>query len=301
MSILLVDGIPGLGPESDTYRIGSLVVPKSVTKEDPYQWVLRVQPFDSGGFEAYVHRVDLSKLHRFADELAPPRTSRVAPVVVNEESRLRSVGRARREVRLIARNLGVDRLVTLTTRESENTPEALYGRFAKLKRAYRAETGEDFHYVSVHEPHPSNPKHFHLHLGVHGFVHLEVMRRLWWEVCGGRGMGNVDVQKQRGQADASRIARYIAKYIAKDLSDRFNKKRYSASRKTLPESLRMVLADVQNDAVSAFTRLCSVMGLTNGAVMSAIAKSDSVWFRPDGLGVWVDWRPELGPLDAAPF
>lgn len=301
---LCADGLPSL--DSATYFIGSLRVPNGVTKDNPYQWVQRVQPFDSGGWEVYVHRQDLGKIHRRCDDMAPVRGPRLAPNgPPNDESRLRAVQRARREVRLIARNLGVDRLMTLTTRQDENTIEDLLARFAKLRRLYREETGQEFHYVAVPEPHPSNPGHFHLHLGVSGFVRLEVMRRHWWDVCGGRGMGNVDIQCRagltNGTANCVRIASYIAKYIGKGMVERFNKKRYWASRITLPPQARVVLGGVENDAVSAFAEMRRLMGLENDSVMASIAANDGVWFRPDGLGFWLSWHPEWGSLDPAPF
>lgn len=291
-------------PVDDSYRIGTLAVPRSVNHDNPRQWVVRVQAFDSGGFEAYVSRVDLGKLHRFCDMMAPVRGRREQPEVLNEESRLRAARRARREVRLIARNLACDRLMTLTTRESENTIDELCIRFAKARRAYRTETGEDFHYVGVPEPHPTNPRHFHLHLAVHGFVQVEVFRRHWWAACGGPGMGNIDVQKRKGNAGPTRVARYISKYIGKAMTGedgRFNRKRYIASRKTLPLSMRSVLAEAgDDDMVSAFERLRKSLGIGDG-LMASIAREDGVWFRPDGLGFWIDWDPQWGSLDLAPF
>lgn len=102
----------------------------------------------------------------------------------------------------------------------------------------------DVPYVAVLERHRKG--NYHLHLAWVGRVNLNVMRPLWWAICGGRGAGNVDAQYikvRQGGDRAHRIASYISKYVGKHFTDnpRFNKKRYRASRQSLEEVRRYVL------------------------------------------------------------
>lgn len=203
-----------------------------------------VQGFDAGGFEATIRCVDLQSL---VDLRLRPRGLR-KPVEKRDERDIhRAVAWARKTIRHAVKTIGATHLLTLTTREHENSPESLAVRWKQFVRAYRAVSNDGFPYVAVPERHPLNPKHWHLHVAVRGFVDVRIARRLWWECCGGRGMGNVDVKHIKVGAHrngipkgplfkSERIARYLSKYMSKDLifAHRADKKRYWRSEFPLP-------------------------------------------------------------------
>lgn len=256
-----------------------------------------VYGFDAGGFEATVRCVDLQAL---VDAKMRPRGRRKPVEQRDERDMLRAVARAKKTIRHAAKTIGVTHLMTLTTREEENSPESLARQWKQFVRAYRRISDREFPYVTVPERHPKNPKHWHLHIAVRGFVKVNIARPLWWACCGGRGMGNIDMKHikvgvhQDGTPKgplvrAEKIARYISKYITKDLifAHRPDKKRYWRSEFDLPEARRYWLRarpggeEGLNHALAEFMER---FGLKHHAIS---------WFEfPDGSGFWLNFNPD---------
>jgi hypothetical protein len=103
--------------------------------------------------------------------------------------------------------------------------------------------GLNFEAVAVLERHPKNPQHLHLHVAWRGSAHYNFLRRLWHiaitshkgervskMVRGDNSPGNIQdqpIKAPRGSfKQVRKIAKYISKYITKDLISEFNKKRY---------------------------------------------------------------------------
>lgn len=211
---------------------------------EPYHFMASVQAFSGGGFEVTAKLVDAQKIAERRCLAAPARRRGLvdADSERHRANVLRARQRAKRRVRHVCKEMGADRLLTLTTRELRNSPEEMLAKWQRwLLLVERASGGRRFHYVAVLEPHPSNPDHFHLHVAVAVFLSVDVLRRCWWQVCGGRGMGNVHIKRLGGaemENRVSRVASYISKYLTKDCLIRFNKKSYWSSRVNLPEVRR---------------------------------------------------------------
>jgi hypothetical protein len=228
---------------------------------EPMHYVASVQSFSRGGYEVVIRMVNAQKIAEQSG-LVRPNGSRCARPEEerNDEDVLRSQFRAKKQVRYRVKEMAADRILTLTTREHENSVEDLLDKWQRwLKLVDRASYGH-FHYVAVPEPHPTNPKHFHLHVAVAVFLNVNVLRRCWWQVCGGRGMGNIHIKRLKagdGERRICRVASYISKYITKDNVVRFNKKRYWSSRIELPAVKRYWLkARTLSEAMcEAFDRL----------------------------------------------
>ena len=265
--------------------------------EEPVHYQATVYGFEAGGFEATVREVDLQ---RMADAKLRPRGRRKPVEDRDEKDMLRAAARAKKTVRHAVKTIGATHLMTLTTREEENTPESLAFKLKSFIRSYRSFAKEDFPYVAVPERHPSNPKHWHLHVAVRGFVKIKIARQIWWRCCGGRGMGNVDVKfiKVSAHKDgtpkgplvkAERIARYISKYMSKDLifAHRPDKKRYWRSEFDLPEARRYWLKarpgggdDSLNGALGEFM---DRFGIAPSGL--------SLFMFPDSTGFWISYNP----------
>ena len=278
--------------------------------EEREHYLTTVHGFDTGGFEASVRCVDAQKMYEAAMR---PRGARKPVKERSETDMLRSARRSKTNVRRAVKQIGCTHLLTMTTRENENTPEALNEKLKKFARNYRRGTGDRFDYVAVPERHPSNPKHWHLHVAITGWLKLNLARQIWWSCCGGRGMGNLDVKHIKVPAHpsgaaqgplvrAEKIARYISKYMSKDLifAHRPDKKRYWRSEFKLPEARRMWLetrppsdscavpepGNLNAGSLSdAFTELRTRLG---GFAVSRC----SFFFFPDGTGFWFSYNPD---------
>lgn len=278
-----------------------------------------VYGFAAGGFEATVRIVDIQTM---SDAAMRPRGVRKAVEERDERDVVRSVARAKKTLRHAVKQIGCDHLLTLTTRQEKNSPEELNRRWKSWVRSYREFTGEAFPYVAVPERHPSRPDHWHLHVAVRGGMYgkhdyrgvsinrLDLARRLWWRECGGKGMGNIDIKRIKvgTHADgtpkgplvrAERIARYISKYMTKDLmfAHRPDKKRYWRSEFDLPEARRYWLQSrpslTEKDGSdfiipAAFHELRSRLGQFD-------PMRCSFFFFPDGSGFWFSYNPHAGP------
>jgi hypothetical protein len=158
-------------------------------------------------------------------------------------------------VRFKCKEMGANRLLTLTTRETL-TPDVLLVRFQKFLYLVERAIGEKLLYLAVPEQHPTNPDHLHLHVAINTFLNVNIIRRCWHaalvarlparedgqpdeqgsmtDFSGVNSPGNVDLQyiKVRGGKceQTVKVARYISKYITKGDFERFNKKRYWSTK-----------------------------------------------------------------------
>lgn len=104
--------------------------------------------------------------------------------------------------------------LTLSSREHPEQSEAASNLKRGLRllrlRLRRHPRLQDFEFLAVFEAHKSG--HPHLHLLIRGgFIPWNWLRMAWQEITGGQ---HVDIRKIKGRKDA---ARYVAKYIGKDL------------------------------------------------------------------------------------
>jgi hypothetical protein len=182
--------------------------------------------------------------------IAPRRRLPPAPGRVrSEESIENSQRRAKSSIRKLTTELAPNHFTTFTTRETGPEyfkPEdwaVMWAAFVRLVRS----NGIAFEYVAVLERHPKNPSHLHLHVAWRGKANYNLLRR-FWHIVVGRQMGldirkmvrgtdtpgNIQDQPVKAPRDSfkqvRKIARYISKYITKDLIAEFNKKRYWPSK-----------------------------------------------------------------------
>lgn len=226
--------------------------------QEKYQYRLKVQPFSSGGYEAVVKLVDVEQVARLKESqqlgiLKKTRTER--PPEEREDAILSAKRRAKQMVRYKCKEMGANRLLTLTTRQTLDVDTLLYS-FQRFLYLVERAMGDALLYVAVPEQHPTNPDHLHLHVAVNTFLNVNVIRRCWHaalsarlparkdcQPSGSEGMpdysgknspGNVDIQyiKTSGGRGAQtvKVARYISKYITKGDLERFNKKRYWSTK-----------------------------------------------------------------------
>jgi hypothetical protein len=209
--------------------------------ENAHNFRAKIQEFSGGGFEVVITAINLQ---RHADMASMhlkrgPRTERKG----DSEAVQKAARKAKRTVRLKCKEMGADHLVTFTTRETISR-DALRGVWARFTDNVSYHLKRKFSYVCVCEPHPSNPDHLHLHVAIRGRLsarEMVIFRRCWYIALGGKGNErgpaapggfNIKHIKVRGGAHRrmDKIASYISKYITKDVTGEFNKKRYWASK-----------------------------------------------------------------------
>lgn len=151
--------------------------------------VLKLQPFAGGGYEATVRMLNLERIGA-AIEFGGCRGKREAPVEPNAEHVAKAGARAMQRVRHLVRNMCASHLCTLTRRETLETgfwtPDDWAAAWDRLRRALVRAIG-DFPYVAILEQHAKG--NYHLHVAWLGRINLNLMRPLWWAICGGRGEG----------------------------------------------------------------------------------------------------------------
>jgi len=157
----------------------------------------------------------------------------------------RAVARAKTTIRRTVMAAGLDHLLTLTYRENVQDTKRGWSDLAKFIRLVRAHA-PNWPYVAVMELQERGAIHFHL--AVSGRQDVGMLRRLWHAVIGGADSGNIDVQYFRGSK--ARLAKYLAKYISKDLAEGTVKgvHRYKRSRGVkVPEQIILVPHDAAID------------------------------------------------------
>lgn len=265
--------------------------------EDSDHLQLKIQSFKSGGYEGTVRWVNAQ---RIADLQNSPRRigKREEPEERSQESLERSRIRARQKVRHHAKNIAANRLLTLTKRETEetgySTPDDWQQDWARFCRVYKKYyPDQPFMFVAVLEQHKDR-EHLHLHIATYSKckMPLEVMRHIWWDICGGRGTGNIDIRyiRQQGHHGTARIAQYLSKYISKgfDCVERFNKKRYWVSDRDLPQAQRIWLR-----ACNIFGAIHEVFERASGAIDFG-RDSGGFFIFPDQSGFWFAVHPGQG-------
>lgn len=130
----------------------------------------------------------------------------------------------------------LDQLLTLTTRgcyDFEELKPVLSLFIRKMRKRYK-----DFNYVAVAELQKRGAVHYHF--ATKGYFHYATVRRIW-NYCLAYyrlGDGNVDFTSPRSKGfktwQGKKLAKYLAKYITKDLLTAFNKKRYWSGGTTPP-------------------------------------------------------------------
>lgn len=233
-----------------------------------HDMVAKVRAFDDGSVEFSGYRRTV--VQRLSDLRDLPRRARGAKAETDDDKEARATSvksaakRAKQNVRLRCKTARVTHMITLTTRECITDLD----RFLKLWDAFRRTMAchSEFHYIAV--PEPQKRGAWHMHVAVSGRAALNLARRAWLKVVGGRGKGYCHIRNPQGahfgkQWKLDALASYIAKYIGKEIADaRFNKKKYYTSRGiNVPEAVVYAIENSRGDCADAIkdvlTTLCA--------------------------------------------
>ncbi|BAG75144.1 hypothetical protein [Ralstonia phage RSM3] len=177
--------------------------------------VAKVRAFEDGSVEFSGYRRTV--VQRLNDLRDLPRRVRGAKPETEDDKEARATSvksaakRAKQNVRLRCKTARVTHMITLTTRECIADLE----RFLKLWDAFRRTMARhsEFHYIAV--PEPQKRGAWHMHVAVSGRAALNLARRAWLKVVGGRGKGYCHIRNPQGahfgkQWKLDALASYIA-------------------------------------------------------------------------------------------
>lgn len=237
--------------------------------------------------------IGVDKKFHFADEAEPSDFERDA-------NRRRAVRRSKQQIRWQVRQMGADRLLTLTYRgvmDDRKKLERDFQRFRRLiKKGWSGHEGlKEWRYIAVPEVHESGG--YHIHVAIKGWQRITFLRAAWYKALGGTGKetgemtpGNVDVTSPRKarwgtqmrEWKPSRLAGYLTKYISKTFDEKSTeKRRYWHSRDlVLPVKERFVLA--ATDLVAAIKEAAAILYFNYGFDLDFTRswlsrQSDALW------------------------
>jgi len=147
---------------------------------------------------------------------------------LTEQNEKRAQARAKGEMRRKCLAIGADHLVSLTYRANMQDRERALVDLDRLRRML-ARSGYPMPYVAVLECQQRGA--IHLHLGVKGFQDVRLLRRCWYKIVG-KAKGQINVRGPRQGRSPVKLARYLSKYISKDIDNlprEFGEHRYFCS------------------------------------------------------------------------
>lgn len=147
------------------------------------------------------------------------------------EDRLRSERRAKVVIIQKTRNIGANRMLTLTFQENITDVEVAFKAFSEFCRLMVKKYGS-FDYVCVPERQKRGAIHFHLALNkYYNWTAILAVWRVAIKKTGTILTGGIFINRLMTDKSANRIARYIAKYIGKgEKIVEKNKKSYYTSK-----------------------------------------------------------------------
>lgn len=119
-------------------------------------------------------------------------------------------------------------MVTLTYRDNVENRERVLTDLERLRRML-SRGGDSMPYVAVLECQKRGA--IHPHLAVRGFQDIRFLRRCWYKIVG-KAQGQVNVKGPRPGTYPVKLARYLSKYISKDIDSQpreFEEHRYFCS------------------------------------------------------------------------
>jgi len=145
-----------------------------------------------------------------------------------ERNEQRARARATGEIRRKCITINADHLVTLTYRDNVANRDRVLRDLDRLRRML-SRAGYPMPFVAVLECQQRGS--IHPHLAVRGFQDVRLLRRCWYKIVG-NGEGQVNVRGPRPGSSPVKLARYLSKYVSKDLDNlprEFGEHRYFSS------------------------------------------------------------------------
>jgi hypothetical protein len=272
--------------------------PHRFTQDDRFQFRNSVQPV-AGNLEFSIRAVD-TRLPAMAAERAwmgyPLRTAPAADTD-HEDNVRRAKWRAKKQIRLLALEMGVDRLFTFTVRlVGHPLPYNQFLRAWDFFRRMAEHADKNVRYLAVPELQVNGQ--YHMHAGVKGYQNVRNLTRMWQialnkvlgrsrdlihgaDSPGTCNIANKKPMSRNPEKCAARIASYIAKYVGKSLENQFNRKRYFHSTGVVvqPAKAYWLAAQTRDGAVMEVLRRWNLLDQFGIPIVDIWRRdSCSAWF-----------------------
>lgn len=280
--------------------------PHRLTHEDRFQFRVKVQPV-ADRLEYSIRACDT----RLAANAARrewegfPVRGKTSTVAKDPQDCLnRSKMRAKGMVRLLALQMGIDRMFTFTIRlVGSPMPYDDVLKAWDLFRRSMEKHYPDFRYIAT--PETQKNGQWHIHAGTAGFMNINILRRLWQFALnrvlgrdlaltsGADSPGTVNIAT-RGKLlgdkvrKSTKIANYISKYIGKSMEVAFNRKKYfhTYGVQITPAQRRWLQANTREGALLEVMRTYGLLdeeaGIFTGFDINVWRRdSCSAWFAVD--------------------
>jgi len=168
-------------------------------------WSVKIHDYGKQWIEASWGKVDLCPRKKGSDGRLRNR----------EQNEKRAQSRAKGEIRRKCLAIGADHLVTFTYRMNIEDREKVLSDLERLRRML-SRNGYPMPYVAVLECQKRGA--IHPHLAVRGFQDVRLLRRCWYKIVG-KAQGQVNVRGPRPGTSSVKLARYLSKYISKDIDN----------------------------------------------------------------------------------
>lgn len=190
----------------------------STQSSDGSTWSIKIHDFGKQWIESSWGKVNPQPGKRGLKGKSPNKESN------EKRARARAAGAIRRKCLAIK----ADHLVTLTYRDNVEDRERVLTDLDRLRRML-SRSGYSMPYVAVLECQKRGA--IHPHLAVRGIQDIRLLRRCWYKIVG-KAQGQVNVRGPRPGSSPVKLARYISKYISKDIDSQpreFEEHRYFCS------------------------------------------------------------------------
>ena len=291
-----------------------LTKPQHNFYQEPDQYRLKVQQYTSAPPELTIQRISFDRdveryqsayENGFSNAFRGRSVRSSEKKAVSAESLERSERRAKTSCRKSIMELAPSSMVTFTTREVMGF-DALLSCWKYFQRLCHQASAQ-FEYVAVVERHPSNPEHLHLHVAYRGRIHYGTIRRLWHialearhgrrvskTLYGSDSPGNINDSKRVKARDPltrmRKIAKYVSKYITKDMISQFNRKRYWPSKGVNVKEAQVYWLQSLTQA-HAIREGCMMIGQWD----DELAMCPQSFFKPSDRVFWCQVDPNLTP------
>ena len=199
-----------------------------------------------------------------------------------QENHERAVRRAKQNIRFLVKEMGADRLLTLTYRQNEQNREKVkedFKRFLRfVKKGWKGQGGQpEWKYVAVLEKQDRGA--FHIHVAIRGWQRIKFLRAAWYKAIGGsaddsneKTLGQVDLTSPRksrwgtGLRDwrSSKLAAYLSKYLLKTFEETDSEKRRYWHGKDVVQPVKRRFVLNAKSFVNAICEMASIIELNYG-------------------------------------
>lgn len=215
----------------------------------------------------------------YKPERHPKGIKKTSPEKKAQNAKLAAL-RAATEVRRSILAIAADRMLTLTYAENMTDRTQALRDLMKFIRIMRRNFSR-WQSVSVLEYQQRGACHFHIALC--GYYDITVIRSAWQSIVG-RGSCHMAFEPRANGNPYSKLASYMAKYLAKDTDEGRRPGEHRYFKTQLVEDGRRQVFYIPNSAPPGIERKIAVEVMKDLIRPDGVGFPNNLWFAPEGMG-----------------